>query len=94
MLKSILRTPRFKRDYKALMRKHYDEASFREALEALMSENHDLLRSRFRDHALKGEWEGFRELHVEGDWLLIYRIDRDILQLVLTRTGSHDALLR
>lgn len=57
-------------------------------------ENHDLLRSRFRDHALKGEWEGFRELHVEGDWLLIYRIDRDILQLVLTRTGSHDTLLR
>ena len=94
MLQSILRTPRFKRDYKALMRKHYNEDSFREALMALMNEDRALLGSRFRDHALKGEWEGFRELHIEGDWLLIYRIDRDILQLVLTRTGSHDSLFR
>ena len=42
--------------------------------------------------AVKGEWAGFRELHIEGDWLLIYRIDHGELCLVLTRTGSHDAL--
>ena len=94
MLKSILRTPRFKRDYKALMRKHYEENAFKAALVALMNEDRDLLGSRFRDHALKGEWEGFRELHIESDWLLIYRIDHDMLQLVLTRTGSHDSLFR
>ncbi len=92
MLKSILRTPRFKRDYKAVMKKRYDESKFVEVLGALMSEDTELLATRYRDHALKGEWTGFRELHIEGDWLLIYRIDRDVLQLVLTRTGSHDDL--
>lgn len=94
MLKSIFRTPRFKRDYKALLRKHCNEDSFREAIAALMTNDRELLSTRFRDHALKGEWAGFRELHVEEDWLLIYRIDSDILQLVLTRTGTHDNLFR
>ena len=93
MLERIFRTPQFKRDYKALLRKHVDEAPFKEALAALMAEDRQLLATRFKDHALKGEWHGFRELHVQKDWLLIYRIDRDVLQLVLTRTGSHDDLL-
>lgn len=92
MLRSILRTPRFKRDYKALMRKHYNRQAFVAAVTALMAEDTELLTTRYRDHALKGEWAGFRELHIDGDWLLIYRIDRDVLQLVLTRTGSHDQL--
>lgn len=92
MLKSILRTPQFKRDYKAAMKKRRDEGKFVQAVSALMDEDSELLRTRFRDHALKGEWEGFRELHIEGDWLLVYRIEREVLQLVLVRTGSHDKL--
>lgn len=92
MLKSILRTPRFKRDYKAAMKKRRSEQAFLDAVNALMRQDDDILGSRFRDHALRGDWEGFRELHIEGDWLLIYRIDESILQLVLVRTGSHDRL--
>lgn len=92
MLKSILRTPQFKRDYKAVMKKHRDEARFVDAVSALMEENKELLKTRYHDHALKGVWEGFRELHIEGDWLLVYRIEREVLQLVLARTGSHDKL--
>ena len=57
-----------------------------------MAEDADTLIHTYRDHSLKGEWAGFRELHIEGDWLLIYRIDHGELCLVLTRTGSHDAL--
>ena len=52
----------------------------------------DGLRRR-RDHALTGNWNGYRELHIEADWLLIYRIEEDELELVLTRTGSHDDIL-
>ena len=74
------------------MKKRRDEEKFVQAVSALMAEDSELLRTRFRDHALKGEWEGFRELHIEGDWLLIYRIKREVLQLVLVRTGSHDKL--
>lgn len=52
-----------------------------------------------RDHPLSGEWEGFRECHIEGDWLLIYRIDSipekerkpsgSVERLMLVRTGTH-----
>lgn len=37
--------------------------------------------------ALKGDWKGWRDLHIEPDWLLLYRIDGDTLELV--RTGTH-----
>ena len=39
------------------------------------------------DHALKGEWQDFREFHISGDLLVIYRIDGDIIRL--TRIGTH-----
>ncbi len=92
MIRSILRTPRFKRDFKVLVKKHYDISLFEEAVRTLIAQDVNLLSTRYHDHALKGEWEGYRELHISGDWLLIYRINKDELQLVLTRTGSHDEL--
>lgn len=92
MIKRIVRTPHFKRDYKALLKKHFNMKLFEAALIALVAQDEGLLRTRFKDHALKGEWAGYRELHISGDWLLVYRIEEDQLQLVLTRTGSHDDL--
>lgn len=92
MLERISRTPSFKRDWKRLKRKHYDEAKLRTVVELLVAEDKATLQSRYDDHALKGQWEGFRELHIQGDWLLIYCILRNELRLVLTRTGSHDIL--
>lgn len=92
MIKSIFRTPRFKRDYKALVKKHYNMSLFEEAVRTLVALDTDALRTRYRNHTLKGEWNGYRELHISGDWLLIYRINEDELRLVLTRTGSHGEL--
>ena len=57
-----------------------------------MTEDRDLLSTKYRDHAPVNNWKGYREIHIEADWLPIYRIERDELQLVLTRTGSHDQL--
>lgn len=45
-----------------------------------------------RDHALKGEWEDFREFHLGGDMLIIYRVEGD--DVVLTRIGTHSQLFR
>lgn len=92
MLKSVFRTTQFKKDFKGLLKKHYDQDKLRRAVEALMAEDRNLLSTKYRDHALVNNWKGYREIHIEGDWLLIYRIERDELQLVLTRTGSHDQL--
>jgi len=55
-------------------------------------QNQTLLDSSYKDHPLTGNYEGFRELHIEPDWLLIYAIKNDILVLSLTRTGSHSDL--
>ena len=49
-----------------------------------------LLAPRHRDHPLKGNWRGYRECHIQPDWLLIYRVVGDELQLA--RTGSHSEL--
>ena len=45
-----------------------------------------------RDHALTGDWLGHRECHVAPDWLLIYRIEENLLVLTLSRTGTHSDL--
>ena len=50
------------------------------------------LPERNKDHALTGNWIGHRECHIAPDWLLIYKIENDILVLTLTRTGTHSDL--
>ncbi len=50
------------------------------------------LKTFYKDHSLKGNWQGYRELHIEDDWLLIYKIEKESITLVLTRTGKHDDL--
>lgn len=44
------------------------------------------------DHFLEGNYGGCRECHIEPDWLLIYRLHKEQVQLVLLRTGSHARL--
>lgn len=82
----------FDQDAKALKKKHIDLKRMKPAIRAIAEGDVDLLRTKFRDHALTGQWSGFRELHIDADWLLVYFIDGDRLVLVLTRTGSHDDL--
>ena len=50
------------------------------------------LPDKNRDHDLSGDWVGHRECHILPDWLLIYRIEDDVLVLTLARTGSHSDL--
>jgi mRNA interferase YafQ len=42
------------------------------------------------DHPLKGPWQTYRCCHIQGDWLLIYKISDD--EVFLVRTGSHSDL--
>lgn len=45
-----------------------------------------------RDHSLSGDWAGHRECHLLPDWLLVYRIEDDVLVLTLARAGTHSDL--
>ena len=44
--------------------------------------NGNKLDDKFKDHELHGDWEGYRECHIQSDWLLIYKIDNK--ELILT----------
>jgi mRNA interferase YafQ len=50
------------------------------------------LEPKHRDHPLSGTYSGFRECHVQPDWLLIYAIDDTQLILTASRTGTHSDL--
>lgn len=47
------------------------------------------LNEKYKDHALKGKYEGSRECHIEPDWLLVYEIHEHELILKCTGTGTH-----
>ena len=47
------------------------------------------LEMKNKDHALSGNYKGYRECHIQPDWLLIYLIEEDILTLTLIDTGTH-----
>jgi mRNA interferase YafQ len=52
-----------------------------------------ILPAQYKDHKLSGDKIGFRECHIEPDWLLIYKIIEDELILSATATGTHSDLL-
>lgn len=83
-----VRSGAFKRDVKRAEKRGKDMGKLR-ALLLLLIEGAPL-PERYRDHPLKGEWAGWRDAHIEPDWLLIYRVAGDELQLA--RTGTHSDL--
>ena len=48
----------------------------------------------YKDHPLKGNWQGFRELHIQPDWIIIYKKHEKELILALIRTSSHVKLFK
>ena len=83
-------TSQFKRDYKLAMKRHLNVALLEEVVMHLALG--EPLPDKNRDHALTGDWAGHRECHIQPDWLLIYRIEDNVLVLTLARTGSHSDL--
>jgi len=81
---------RFKRDVKKMEKRGKDMRKLRDVLTLLIEERP--VPETLRDHPLRGDWAGFRDLHIEPDWLLLYRVAGDELQLA--RTGTHADLFK
>lgn len=79
------RSGAFKRDVRKAGKRGKDLAKLRAVLTLLLGGSP--LPECYKDHPLKGDWSGFRDAHIEPDWLLIYRIHGEELQLA--RTGTH-----
>lgn len=86
----IRTTSKFRKDLKLAKKKGLNIALLQEVVDVLVSG--EKLSEKHRDHALTGDWESFRECHIQPDWLLIYKISGDSLILTLVRTGTHSDL--
>lgn len=80
----------FKKDLKLIKKQGLKIPLLLDVIEKLAM-GEPLPKSR-KDHELSGNWVGHRECHIRPDWLLIYRIEENILVLTMTRTGSHSEL--
>ena len=84
---SIVASNQFKKDLKTAAKRGLKLDKLRDVVDTLSRQ--ETLDEKYRDHSLTGEYRGFRECHVEPDWLLIYRVNEEVLELYLFRTGSH-----
>ena len=81
---------RFKKDVLLAMKRGKDMGKLATVVELLCTG--DPLPERYRDHPLSGQYAGFRDCHIEPDWVLLYRIEKNQLQLILVRMGTHSDL--
>ena len=83
-------TSKFRKDYKLAKKRGLKLELLEIVIDILLQEK--VLDKKYRDHALTGNYIGFRECHIQPDWLLIYAVDKNKLVLIASRTGTHSDL--
>lgn len=86
----LVTTTAFRKDLKLAKKRGYDLSLIEVVLDMLLEEQ--ILPERYKDHALLGNYTGFRECHILPDWLLIYSINKSELILTASRTVTHSDL--
>ena len=87
---TIVRSNRFLKDLRLAKKRNLDLSALEEVVNILA--NQEVLDEKYHDHALSGDYSDFRECHIKPDWLLVYTIDDEELELFLFRTGTHSDL--
>lgn len=87
---NIIQSNKFKKDLKKAQKRKLDINELNKVIIKLA--NQEKLDEKYCDHALSGAYSDFRECHIKPDWLLIYTIDDEELELFLIRTGTHSDL--
>ena len=90
VLLELKKTTQFRKDLKRAVKRNLDIDLLDEIIQALRERKP--LDPKHRDHALTGDCAGFRECHIQSDWLLIYMIDGENIILTASRTGAHSGL--
>lgn len=85
---TLFRTTSFKKQYKKLSS---GEQQLLKEVVAILADGKQL-DQKYKDHKLIGNFKDLRECHLKPDLLLIYKIDNDILELVLVQVGNHGSL--
>lgn len=84
-MREVVRSTAFRKDIKRAEKRGKDMAKLKAVILLLIEDAP--LDTRYRDHPLKGTWAGYRDLHIEPDWLLLYSVSAT--ELYLARTGTH-----
>jgi len=87
-MRQIEYSGQFKRDLKRLKKRGKDMQKIKIPMKLFIGG--DDLPETFLDHPLKGNWKGCRDLHIQPDWILIYRLIGNLVRF--ERTGSHSDL--
>ena len=82
-------TNQFKKDLKLLKKRGKNLDKLYDIIVILIWD--EPLPERCREHKLHGDWDGFTECHVEGDWVLIYLTNDE--KISFSCTGTHSDLL-
>ena len=91
-MRELKTTAQFRKDYKRMKKRGKNMSLLGDVIDTLLEGR--TLPEKNKDHGLVGEYLGFRECHIESDWLLIYAISEDSVTLIANRTGSHGDLFR
>ena len=78
----------FQRDVKRLQKRGKDLEKLKKLIELLLAGQ--ALPALYKDHPLRLNWAGYRDAHVEPDWVLIYSATTE--KVHLERTGTHEEL--
>nr|SFZ88088.1 hypothetical protein LREN565_1201 [Loigolactobacillus rennini] len=89
----IITSNLFKKNLKRYKKKHYDISQLENVIDVLIKNDVQKLK-QYGDHSLKGSYQGFRELHIQPNWLLVYRFEDNCLKLYLLNLGTHDDLFK
>lgn len=85
-------TSTFKKSYKLMKKRGLDVTELDKVVNILRKGK--TLDEKYRDHALTGNFIGFRECHIKPNWLLVYLVEDNILTLTLVDTGSHSDIFK
>ena len=86
----VYRTTRFRKSLRKLLKRGKDIKKIADVVRMLA--NGEVLPPQYKDHPLVNNLAGFRDCHIENDWVLLYFIRDDILVLTLADTGTHSDL--
>ncbi|HLB57658.1 MAG TPA: type II toxin-antitoxin system YafQ family toxin [Gammaproteobacteria bacterium] len=85
-------TTKFKRDLKLAKKRKKNIVLLHQIMKQI--EYQEPLSQKLKDHLLSNNWQGHRELHVEPDWLLVYKLIPKEKIVIFVRTGTHSDLFK
>ncbi|MCF8371852.1 MAG: type II toxin-antitoxin system YafQ family toxin [Bacteroidales bacterium] len=83
-------TGRFKKDYKRSVKRGWNMKLFEDVYDLL--EDCGEIPADYKPHPLSGKWDGFMDAHIQPDWVLIYKVDKQKNEIDFVRMGTHSDL--